>query len=258
MGNGWRIALAVVSALALLVSGTAIGMALMGSQIWSSNWANSRFGEGIGLSDWDSSARWMARPHGMLGVVVAKEASATDAGESLSLDEALTLAEAYLGQYWGDSLQISEVMEFDNHFYAEAIEVDTEIHAFEILIDPYSGAIHPEPGPNMMWNTKYGMMATSGGMGRHYGMMRSFRANSADEMSVSPERAHQLAQGFLDRTSPGITVDTDVDTFYGYYTIHTLQDGQIVGMLSVHGETGQIWPHTWHGEFIAMMENAHE
>jgi hypothetical protein len=40
----------------------------------------------------------------------------------------------------------------------------------------------------------------------------------------------------------------------GYYTIHTLRDGKIEGMLSVHGTTGQVWYHTWHGGFIRMEE----
>lgn len=258
MSNVWRIALAVVSALALLVSGIAIGMAITGKQIWSPNWGGCLFGGQIGQPGWGSFGGWMGRPHGMMDILVPQAAVAPGVGESLTLEEALEAAEVYVGQYWGDTFQITEVMQFDNHFYAEAIEVDTDIHAFEILIDPYSGAIHPEPGPNMMWNTKYGMMATSGGMGRHDGMMRGFKANPADEMSISSERAHQFAQDFLDRAFPGITADTDVDTFYGYYTIHMIQDGETVGMLSVHGETGEVSLHTWHGEFIAMTENVHE
>ena len=44
------------------------------------------------------------------------------------------------------------------------------------------------------------------------------------------------------------------DQFYGYYTIHILRDGKIYGMLSVNGYTGQVWFHSWHGQFLNMIE----
>jgi hypothetical protein len=36
--------------------------------------------------------------------------------------------------------------------------------------------------------------------------------------------------------------------------LHFLNDGQIEGMLSVHGSSGDVWPHTWHGDFVAMID----
>ncbi len=39
----------------------------------------------------------------------------------------------------------------------------TGIGAFELIVER-NGFMHPEPGPNMMWNTKYGHMAGFGGM----------------------------------------------------------------------------------------------
>ena len=44
-------------------------------------------------------------------------------------------------------LKLAEVMQFDNGFYAEITEKSTGLHAFEVLIDPYTGAVYPEPGP---------------------------------------------------------------------------------------------------------------
>ncbi len=44
------------------------------------------------------------------------------------------------------------------------------------------------------------------------------------------------------------------DRFYGYYTLHTLRDGEIEGMLSVNGYTGEVWYHAWHGPFIQIQE----
>jgi hypothetical protein len=178
-------------------------------------------------------------------------------GQILSLDETVKVAEAYIALYGNESLEIAEVMQFDNNFYAQAVESETGIHAFEILIDPSTAEVYPEPGPNMMWNTKYGMMGSRGMMGGFGGMMGGFRNISNNDMSVSPEQARELAQAKLDNLLPGTTVDEEVDVFYGYYTIHTLHDGEVVGMLSINGYTGQVWLHTWHGNFIYMTEHAH-
>jgi len=46
----------------------------------------------------------------------------------------------------------------------------------------------------------------------------------------------------------------EADRFYGYYTLHVLNDRQIYGMLSVNGYTGQVWYHSWHGPFLGMKE----
>jgi hypothetical protein len=33
-----------------------------------------------------------------------------------------------------------------------------------------------------------------------------------------------------------------------------MKDDQVYGMLSVNGYTGDVWYHTWHGDFIDMTE----
>lgn len=192
---------------------------------------------------------------GMMGGYVPDAELVPAAGETLTLDQAVEVVEAYLADYGDDNLELAEVMQFDNHFYAEVAEVDTGIHAFELLIDPETAAVYPEPGPNMMWNLKYGMHA--GGFGGGRGMMGGYSYNGYDlndEMTVTSEEALDLAQAALDEAMPGATVSDEADAFYGYYTIHILRDGDIVGMLSVNGFTGEVWLHTWHGEFIAMTE----
>ena len=79
-----------------------------------------------------------------------------------------------------------------------------------------------------------------------------------DEMALSPEEAQDVAQRWLDGNRPGRTAG-EADAFYGYYTLHTLNDGEIEGMLSVHGSTGEVWYHSWHGGFVAMAEtHGHE
>jgi hypothetical protein len=72
--------------------------------------------------------------------------------------------------------------------------------------------------------------------------------------SLSEAQALASAQRWLDTYRPTVTVEEHADPFYGYYTIHTLVDGEIEGMLSVHGSTGQVWYHSWHGDFVQMIE----
>jgi len=72
-------------------------------------------------------------------------------------------------------------------------------------------------------------------------------------MVVTPEEAVITAQAYLDPELPGTTA-VEPAAFYGYYTLHVLPDSEIIGMLSVHGTTGQVWYHSWHGDFIGMIE----
>lgn len=160
----------------------------------------------------------------------------------IGIARAAEAARNYVNGY-GPELHIAEVMEFAWNYYAEVEEEDGGVHAMELLVDKYTGAVSPEPGPNMMWNTKYSMMS---------GMMGGYRSGAtALTMPVSPEQAKEVAQHFLDANVPGLTM-ADADTFYGYYTLHTLKDGQVEGMLSVNGYTGAVWHHTWHGPFVGM------
>ena len=69
--------------------------------------------------------------------------------------------------------------------------------------------------------------------------------------SVSFAAAHTLAQRWLDQNEPGVNVESGGDAFPGYYTLETLKGGKITGMISVNGSSGAVWPHWWHGAFIA-------
>src|SRR6266496_2610483 len=68
--------------------------------------------------------------------------------------------------------------------------------------------------------------------------------------TVTTDQATQIAQQWLDQYQAGSVADAP-DIFPGYYTLHITRDGEISGMLSVNGYTGQVWFHTWHGEFVA-------
>ena len=178
----------------------------------------------------------------------------------LSIEAAQGAVESFLDGFGNPDLALKEVMIFDNHAYAEIIEKSTGIGAMEVLIDPLSLTVYPEHGPNMMWNLKYsGMGSMMGGM---MGGWRTWQNSGpasqlSAEMPISPEQAVKLAQVYLDANLPGIQVEGHADQFYGYYTLHTVRAGQISGMLSVNGYSGQVFPHTWHGAFITMSEEEH-
>jgi hypothetical protein len=156
-------------------------------------------------------------------------------GKRLTMDEAVSRAQTYIASINGN-LSVAEVMSFQNNFYVAVKEKDTGRAAFELLMDPVTGSFASEPGPNMMWNQKYGMMG-------------SLRKSTA-ENPVTLDQSAQIAQKALDSGIPGATLETDGFNFYGYYTFDYKINGAIAGMLSVNGFTGQVWFHTWHGTFI--------
>ncbi|MFH0846542.1 MAG: hypothetical protein V1894_00585 [Chloroflexota bacterium] len=186
---------------------------------------------------------WMG-PGGMMGRggMMGPGGPYRSGGQRITMTQAIQIVNDYL-RYRGDTdLEATEIIEFEYNFYVIFREKATGINAFEALIDPYTGDMYPEPGPNMMWNAKYGMMSGSWGI----------PAPSA-EMSVDEKRAKQYAEDFVKVYLPGATME-DADRFYGYYTLHFLSGGQIYGMLSVNGYTGQVWYHSWHGRYLSEKE----
>jgi len=165
----------------------------------------------------------------------------SNASTLLTLDQAIEAARLYLSAYGNPDLALAEVIEFSNNFYGAVKEKSTGRHAFEVLIDRYTGAVYPEPGPNMMWNAQYGHMG-------------GWWGQSGGAMTVTPEQARTNAQQWLEAYLPGTTTADEADAFYGYYTIEVLKDRQVYGMLSVNGYTSDIWYHTWHGDFVGLKE----
>ena len=161
------------------------------------------------------------------------EANATP----ITIEKARGYVEQYLASTANSDLVITEIIEFDNNFYAGVKEKSTGVHAFELLVNKYTGAVFPEMGPNMMWNTKYGHM----------------NWNTQVQTTVTEKQAVEYAQKFLDGELPGTKV-AEADAFHGYYTLEVLKDGKIYGMLSVNGNTGAVWYHNWHGNFVEILE----
>ena len=204
--------------------------------------------------------------------------AATPSGVPSILSEARTAFEQAVSNSGNSNLEVKDVMEFANNYYAQVRESDTDIGAMELLIDKRTGRLYPEPGPNMMWNTKYGMMSGQGGMlspdngGSYGGMMgpnapggpnggggmmggfsRPAQTSPTDQLPITPDDATQIATDYISRNSLGTDTEKP-DEFYGYYTLHTKQNGEVNGMLSVNGYTGAVWYYNWHGPFIAMEE----
>lgn len=168
--------------------------------------------------------------------------------DPITVEDAELAVEGYLNLF-EEELTIGEIMIFSNHAYAQIVEEETGIGAMELLVEPVTFAVYPEFGPNMIWNLKYGMMNGGG----NFGMMGDFsRFDPSTEMFVSEIEAVEIAQDYLDRVFPGFQADEHADQFYGYYTLHIEDGGQVVGMLSVNGSTRQVFVHNWHGDFIEM------
>jgi hypothetical protein len=164
----------------------------------------------------------------------------------VTLEAAAELVRRVLVEWGYPDLVPKEVMEFTNHFYVLVVEKDTGKGAMELLVER-NGFVHPEPGPNMMWNTKYRFMGWGHMQGPPW-----WSGTPTTQMPITPERAKQLAQSFLSAYLPGTTVDEEIEVFYGFYDLYIAKDGKVLGELSVNGYTGWVWYQTWHGPFVAV------
>jgi hypothetical protein len=185
----------------------------------------------------------IAGPGGMMG------AFSGGGSGNIGIDRATGVAHGVAASYPGGGLVVDEVIEFSNGYYASIREKSTGIGAFEILIDRATGRVTREPGPGMMWNTRYGTMAggmTAGGM-----MGGAYTRIGGAPMSSS--QARDIAQRWLDANRPGATANQP-DPFYGYYTVDFQKDGRLAGMLSVNGYSGTVWYHSWHGDFVQVRD----
>ena len=263
MKIGLKIGLGVVVAALLVVGGLGAGWILWGRRLWlpgfmgrmGTVWSTAGCAEQSTTSDCGPATG--GRGFGMMGrgtgpgPVCGTQGSVSPARcsyaggsapptatQSISIAEAQEAVDTYLKDSGYSGIEIDELMEFDLNYYALVKERDSGIGAMELLVDKASGAVGPEMGPNMMWNVRYGM--------RRRGLMMG----NSGRNSVTDEEALKLAQQWLDANRPGVTTEDHADPFYGYYTVHTMKDGQIEGMLSIHGTTGQVWYHTWHGAFV--------
>jgi hypothetical protein len=191
-------------------------------------------GSGFGPGMMGGFGRGMMNGFGAGG---AWSSGATSGTPVASMADARKAFQVYLDNLGNSDLQLGDVEEFQYNYYGMVKEKSTGNGAFALLASKPGGVVFLEPGPNMMWNTKYGHGAFTG-------------PATPGQAAVNADKAKQLAQQWLDTAQPDSAADTP-DVFPGYYTVDILKDGKMTGMLSVNGTTGEVWYHTWHGAFVA-------
>ena len=191
--------------------------------------------QGQGVGSWGAGTVGGAS-YGMMGGGLGGVGSGGDRAPVVDLAGAREGAQVFATSL-RPGLTVGEVMQFDRQYYAELVEADGSL-ATEVLIDAVSGDVQLELGPARMWNTRYGMMARGG-----------------SDMRISATEAQRIADEWLagQGGAGGLTAAT-ADAFPGYYTLHTLRDGKVEGMLSVSATSGEVWYHSWHGAFVGMSE----
>jgi len=223
MNNKWLTGLLVLGFLLLAIvltwlvaGGSMYGRGMMGTGRYDSN------GYGRGMMG-----------SGMMGGMSMMALYAPDA-KPVPEDEALKSLETYRSRY-GTNVKIKDFMAFSINYYSQLVDATTGEGLAEVLVDRYTGAVSPEPGPNMMWHVRSGMMTEAPG-----------------QVSYDQTAAQNLAAAFLADYLPGSQV-MEGQAFPGYYTFDFGRQ-EIEGMLSVNAYTGDIWVHTWHGSFLGEHE----
>jgi hypothetical protein len=189
-----------------------VGPGMMAGQGWYGTGTGMMGGTGMEAM---MGTVWLAGDGTRITSIAAARDRATTAGASIGLHP-------------------GEVIWFDNGFYVELKDPAGD-SATEVIVDPVTGGVSTEPGPAMMWNTRYGM----------------HRTGTTAPAAVTPDRAQQYATDWLARNLPS-RLAQPLDAYPGYYTLETTTSGGTInGMLSVNGTTGQVWYHSWHGRYIA-------
>ena len=174
--------------------------------------------------------------YGMMGNMMMGNMMALYYPESkpITQDVALKNMESFARQY-GSNIEVEDFMAFSSNYYAVMKDTASGQDIAEILVDRYSGSTYPEPGPNMMWNTRYGA-----------GRMQ------AGSSGYDLAGAKKLAEDFLTGYLPGAQIQESHE-MPGYYTFDFGRN-ETEGMLSVNAYSGQIWVHTWHGFYLGEMK----
>jgi len=178
----------------------------------------------------------------------------------LTIEQIREAALAYLDESGLEGLEIQEMMLFSHNGYVIIGEQDSGRGAFELLVDPATRSAFLEYGPTRMWNLKYGIRGEVSPVCMRGGASQptDFQVGELDSsfsMPLSTEDAAAIAQDYLDRSHSGYNVTESVTDFYGYYTMDVEEADRIVGMVSVNGFTGEVFPHSWHGAFLEMVDS---
>ncbi len=193
-----------------------LGLVLGGMILTQGLWGSPGYG---GMMGYGHGPGMMGGGMGMMGVYPPQ-------AKPIPPAEAKARLEAFARRF-GPEARLKDFMAFSENYYAQVVGPQGEGLA-EILADRYTGLVYPEPGPNMMWNTRW--------------------AQPAPAPRYDQTAAQRLAEAFLKGYLPGARVQGG-QAFSGY---HTFDFGrkEVEGMLSVNAYTGEVWVHTWHGIFL--------
>ncbi len=242
----------LVGAVGLMVISPSLWRAQMGpGGMGGGGTGSGGMGSGFGMGSSYATSR-MSNGMGAIMLISGEQGYRND-GKMLQMSDAITLAQNYLTALNNANLALDEVEEWEYNFYVVVEERSTSNKAFQLTIDKWTGAVMPEPGPNMMWNAKY----LGNGMSMRSEVFGSTSGTNSP-MTVSASEAGQDANQFLAARFSGrnLAVVNPPDTYYGFYSfdVNDVATGKKYGMLSVNGYTGQVWYHTWHGNFIQGQE----
>ncbi|AEG34141.1 hypothetical protein Ththe16_1746 [Thermus thermophilus SG0.5JP17-16] len=209
----------VLGVLGLLLLGLALTQGMMGGFGPGMMGYGPQYGPGM-------MGYGMMGGHGMMGMMAVYPPEA----QPIPQKEAKARMEAYAKRIYPGA-RLKDFMVFSQNYYAQVVDEKGQ-GLFELIADRYTGVVSPEPGPNMMWNTRYSMMG---------GPVQT-------PVRFSVEEARKLAETFLKGYLPGARV-LEAGAFPGYYTFDFGRK-EVEGMLSVNAYTGEVWVHTWHGFFL--------
>jgi len=210
---------------------------MMGGYSSDGNYGNSfgHMGGMMGSYNWDSNQEF-------------------DQSEVKPLEDLKENVMTYLEYFDGD-FEIEDIFVYTNSdYYFSIVEENTGRGAMELLVNPVTGYVYPEFGPNMMWNTEYGMHGSNG----YGGMMGGFFKSNDEDDAISVESALDKANEYLGELNEDLVAEEGGHSFYGYYTFHVNEGDVLKGMMSVNAYTGDVWYHNWHGNLIEVISEDHE
>ncbi len=212
---------------------------MYGSTYNSGGYQSGHMGPGMMNNPGYNSSGMMGDPsynysngYGMMGNMMMGNMMALYYPESkpVTQDEAIRKMQSFAQQY-GPNIDVEDSMTFSSNYYGVVKDTSSNQTIAEILVDRYSGSAYPEPGPNMMWNTRYGAGRVQ-----------------AEGVSYDLAGSKKLAEEFLTGYLPEAQI-MESHEMPGYYTFDFGRK-DIEGMLSVNAYSGQIWVHTWHGSYL--------
>jgi len=240
----------------IMVSMLVVGVLTVGSLTFAdtNNW-NDNFHFGM-MGEYNEDNNFSNGYGHMMGGYGWGEFQDFDVEDLKPIDELTENVKEYLGNFNGD-FEIEDIFIYSNSdYYFSIVEKETGRGAMELLVNPVSGYVYPEHGPNMMWNIEYGMHGNRGYGGR-MGMMRGFNYEVDEENEISVEDALEKANDYLSELDGDLTAKEGGHAFYGYYTFHVNEGEALKGMMSVNAYTGDVWYHNWHGDLVDIISVGH-